>query len=44
MMKALFLLGEQNPIQIDEEEIGQMVILNNKIKIPSTELKYTFRR
>lgn len=31
-------------MQIDDEEIGGIVSLNNKIKILSSELKWSFRR
>lgn len=35
---------KQNPMQIDDEEIGGILSLNNKIKILSSELKWSFRR
>lgn len=40
----LNIYRKQSPMQIDDEKIGGMVGLNNKIKILSAELKWSFLR
>lgn len=35
---------QRSPMQIDDEEIGRMKDSNNKIKILSVELKWSFLR